>query len=328
MIINFALFDTIKKSMTHMKRIPTSILIITAFLITYVVLIVAIDPFNYFNTGVINQDVKDRIFYKINDRLAAVIAYNKNPSPNLLIGDSRIKGLNCDVIKEVTHETYFNFGYGAATIPEVVDNFWFATKRQRLKNVYFGISLSMYNKYNNKNLFNNAVRSSSLFYYIFNSTNLEVIFYLVKDFFSKEKISLGVPKMDKDKFWLELINSNSNKFYNLYKYPDEFYRKLKEIKVYCADNDINLVFFIPPEYIDQQNKIREYSLLKENQRFKDDIKSLGRVYDFNVDSEFTKNKDNFSDPFHIKRELNPLIINIIFKDTTSDKDHSDIVISK
>ena len=310
-----------------MKRIPTSLFVFSAFLIIYIVIIVVIDPYNYLNTGIVNQDIKSRIFFKLNDRRSKIIEYKQNPSPNLLIGDSRILSLDCDIIKRVTNETYFNFGYGACTIPEVIDNFWFATKHQKLRNVCIGISLSMYNKYNNKNLFIDEVRSSSLFNYIFSTTNLKVIFYSVKDLISKEKVVLGVPKMDKDKYWLELINSNSYKFYNLYKYPDEFYQKLKEIKLYCDENGINLFFFIPPTYIEVQERIKKYSLLKENQRFIDDIKSLGKLYDFDYDCEFTRNEDNFRDPYHFKKEFCSDIINIIFRDSMANQGKAEIIVS-
>lgn len=300
-----------------MGKTPLIITVIFIIIIAYIAAIVIIDPYNYFDTGIVNQDVKTRIAIPLNQRLAKIIEYKQNPSPNLLLGDSRIQNLNSDKIKEVTNITFFNFGYGASSIPELVDNFWYASKYQKLENVYIGISFSMYNKYFNKNLFSDAVKSSKLFYYIFNRINFEVMFYMVKDLISKEKIMLGNPTMNKDQFWKEKINVETSTFYKLYKYPDEYYQELKKIQVYCKNNGINIIYFIPPTYIEVQEKIKMYSLIKENQKFKDDIKSLGKVYDFDYDSEFTRNKDNFSDPFHFKRESGPILINIIFRDSAN-----------
>jgi len=93
-------------------------------------------------------------------------------------------------------------------------------------------------------------------------------------------------------------------------------KELKEIQNYCLENNINLTYFIPPTHIEVQEKIYEFSLVEENRKFKDDISSLGKLYDLNYDSEFTRNKENFSDPFHFKRDLASLFINIIFQDST------------
>lgn len=300
-----------------MKKKPTSVIILFAILLAYIIAVIIIDPYNYFNTGIVNQDVKFRIAYPLNQRLTKIIGYKHEPSPNILIGDSRINGLNIDLISEVTGEKYFNFGYGACTVPETIDNFWFAAKQQELENVVIGISFSTYNTYYNKNIFNEAVRSSTLFNYVFNSSNIQVIYYMFKDLLSKEKIVLGKPVMDKEKYWPKLIINETTKFYKLYKYPDKYYQELKDIQNYCMENNINLTYFIPPTHIEVQEKIDEFSLVKENIKFKDDISSLGKLYDFNYDSELTRNKENFSDPFHFNRDVASILINIIFKDSTN-----------
>ena len=299
-----------------MKKKPILPIIASAILVVYIAAIVVIDPYNYFNTRIVSQDVKIRIAFPLNERLFRIIEYKQNPSPNILIGDSRIQNLSPVNIKKVTNETYFNFGYGGCTLPELIDSFWFATKYQKLKNVCIGISFDMYNRYNNTDYFKGALKSSSMFNYIFNITNFKVIYYIIKDAFSKEKIVLGIPKItDMDLFWQEKMNEQTDKFYKVYKYPDEFYHELRKIQAYCNENNINFIFFIPPTYIELQQKISEFSLTKECQRFLDDIKSLSKVYDFNYDSEFTRNKDNFFDPFHSKRDLDTILIYTMFKDS-------------
>jgi len=209
------------------KKNPTSVIILFAILLAYIITIIIIDPYNYFNTGIVSQDVKLRIAYPLNERLTKIIEYKHDPSPNILIGDSRINGLNVDLIKEVTGNKYFNFGYGACTIPETIDNFWLASEQQELRNVVIGICFSFYNKYYNKNLFKEAYRESTLFYCVFNSSNIQVIFYMIKDLFSKEKIVLGKPEIDTEEFWKESINNETTKFFKLYKYPDEYYQGVK-----------------------------------------------------------------------------------------------------
>ena len=186
-----------------MKKTPVGIYIILGVVVLYVLSIVIVDPFDYFNNGIVNRDLKSRIAYPLDQRLTKVIRYNRNPSSNLLLGDSRIDNLDTAYIAEVSGVSYFNFGYGACTVPEIIDEFWYATEVKMPENVFIGMDFLMYNQYFNKNLFNDAVRSSSLFYYIFNSVNFRVIYYLIKDKFSDVEIILGKPDASKEEYWEE-----------------------------------------------------------------------------------------------------------------------------
>ena len=300
-----------------MKNKPIALIVLSAIMFIYVALIIIIDPYNYFNTKIINQDVKKRIAFPLNERLYRIIEYKHNPLPNILIGDSRIQNLNSAHIKKVINEDYFNFGYGGCTLPELIDSFWFTAKNQKLKNVVIGISFDMYNKYNNTDYFQDALKCSSFFNYIFNITNFKVIYFMAKDLFSKEKISLGVPKITSmEAYWKEKMDEQTGKFYKTYKYPDEFNKELKKIQDYCKANNINLMFFIPPTYIDLQEQVGKFSLTSQCEKFKEDIKSLGKVYDFNYDSPFARNKNNFFDPFHSGRDLDTILIYTMFRDST------------
>lgn len=302
-----------------MKKKQIIILSVIAFLlIGYITTVVIIDPYNYFDTQMVNQDIKNRIAFPLNERLSKIIDFKKNPSPNILIGDSRIQNIRSASIKKVTGYDYYNFGYGGCNLPELIETFWFAAENQKLENVYIGISFGMYNKYNNTNLFTNAQKSSNLFNYIFNSTNFQVIYYFAKDALSKEEIVLGIPDVkDKETFWQQKIDEQTQKYYQGYRYPEDFYKSLIEIRDYCAANKINLNFFIPPEYVELHEKVVEFSLTNEYQRFVDDTKTLGRLYDFNIDNEFNRNKDNFFDPFHFLRTMDTLLIKPMFSDSAT-----------
>ena len=142
--------------------------IIAAILLIYITSVVIIDPYNYFNTNMVEQDFKDRVCFPLNERLSIIIDYQQNPSPNILIGDSRIQNLDVEEIELASGDAYYNFGYGGCNLPELIQTFWFATEHQKLENVVVGISFGMYNKYNNTDFFKNALKSSSLFNYVFN----------------------------------------------------------------------------------------------------------------------------------------------------------------
>lgn len=298
-----------------MKKKSPVIIIVASILVLYIAAVVVIDPYNYFKTNIVSKDTKARIAFPLNERLSKIIEYKQNPSPNILIGDSRIQNLNPVNIEKISGKKYFNFGYGGCTLPEMISSFWFATKHQKLENVCIGISFDMYNHYNNTDYFKNALKSSNLFSYIFNVTNFPVMYYMAKDALSGEKVVLGVPKVtDMNSYWKQLMAEQTGKFYKSYKYPEDFKKELLKIRDYCRENNIGLAFFNPPTYIDLQNKIREFSLQNEYQVFLDDIRGMGTLYDFNYISDFTTDKANFFDPFHSRRDLDTLLVRTIFSE--------------
>ena len=88
--------------------------------------------------------------------------------------------------------------------------------------------------------------------------------------------------------------------------------ELVNISDYCKKNNINLVFFIPPTHIDLQEQVKYFSLQKEENKFKNDLHNIAKTYDFDYSNKLTVNKNNFSDPFHLNKELFSLILNDLF----------------
>jgi len=117
-------------------------------------------------------------------------------------------------------------------------------------------------------------------------------------------------------YWKEKMDEQTGKFYKTYKYPDEFKAELMKIEDYCRANNINLVFFVPPTYIELQDQVAKFSLTSQYQKFREDMKSIAKVYDFNYDSPFARDKSNFFDPFHSRRDLDTILIKTIFRDST------------
>lgn len=113
-----------------------------------------------------------------------------------------------------------------------------------------------------------------------------------------ETYKVGVPNMTYAELWEYEINVISKRFYSKYKYPEEYYKKLKIISDYCKQNDIKLVFFTPPTHTDLQKRIKDFNLEEENRRFLNDVSGLGQFYNLDVESDFTRNRENFVDPYH------------------------------
>ena len=59
------------------------------------------------------------------------------------------------------------------------------------------------------------------------------------------------------------------------------------------------MFIIPPTHVDLQREVSAYGLLAEERRFKDDLKALAKTVDLDYDCEFSRDRKNFIDPYHV-----------------------------
>jgi hypothetical protein len=89
-------------------------------------------------------------------------------------------------------------------------------------------------------------------------------------------------------------------FFSDYLYPEEYIDELSKIAQHCETNRIELYFVILPTYSEVIQYLGQHDLESEFLRFKNDIKNLGKTFDFHVKCESTDNRSNFIDYFHLK----------------------------
>jgi hypothetical protein len=280
----------------------------------WIVLVVLVDPYNYFSvSSLVSDNIKKNTSVKLNPRLWKCIEFKKHPSANILLGDSRVNSIDTNYIKTITGDNFFNFAYGGASIAEIVDTFNYAKSISHLSKVYIGMSFNLYNSYNSVNVFSGAkLLSNDYKYYLIDRSVAKTIYYNLSAYFSDNDFQIGIPSTDKDSFWKYQLSYAGSAFYQHYRYPLNYYNELKKMADYCKENKVDLVFFIPPTHIDLQNIVKKSNLLEAERRFKNDLVSLGEVYDFDYPNDVTKNRDNFSDPFHFHRDVMKIVANDVW----------------
>jgi len=297
-----------------LKFLKKSLLIIIPAVI-YCSIMGAVDSFNLFNSKLIPIEIKKK-YAPLNYALWQIIDYNKNPVKNILIGDSRIGHLDCTAIEEAAHDQYYNFSLGGGNLQEIIDVFWFAESRIRLKNVYMSVNLEIYNKTNSRDRVEGAISivSNPLLYFT-NFNVLHAAYYDMKEYIltSAEKAAIGTPEMTINDFWNYQVNFAGTRLFSNYQYPDNYYFELSKISKYCKLHNILLTFLIMPNHTDIIKLISKFNLEKENNIFIKNLSTLGIVYNFNLINSLTKNKNNFTDPFHFKSTIADSIVSIVWK---------------
>lgn len=262
---------------------------------------VLVDPFDYFDAlRFIDKSHKDETTLRLHDTLRKAIDFEHDPVPNLLLGDSLMNSLRPEMVEPVAKERYFNFSFGGGTIPEVVDAFWFAAEREKLKRVYIGVGFINFSTSQNMNRFPEAVAMlNSPLLYLTNRIVVKSAVFSVWAQLTGEDPRIGRVKGPKEAFWKRQIGESTTAIYRRFQYQPEFVDRLREVSKYCAANGVEVTFVILPTHTDLQEKLEQFELEATYARFKADMKSLGNVIDFNFPNAFTRSVDNFKDPYHV-----------------------------
>ena len=165
-----------------------------------------IDPFNYFsNNNVVDEQTKLQSARKLNSLLYNTIAFKNNPTPNIIIGDSRIKRLPIKEIKNVTGDEYFILHSNAAKLNEIIDLFWLCNDFTKLENVLLGVNFNLYNEYAYANRVQEVKEiNTNPLLYIFNGSVLEITSKIIFNHIT----DLGFPNISRNIMLKNVYNEN------------------------------------------------------------------------------------------------------------------------
>ena len=283
-------------------------------IIAWVCIVATIDPFNYFNlTKTVSQQSKEKSAQKLNSLLYNSLQFKNDPKTSIIIGDSRIRRLPIERIKELTGDNYYTLYSNAAKLNEIIDLFWLTNEYAKLENVIIGINFNLYNEYAYSNRVADVQEMiRNPFIYIFNWNIAETVYLALKNEF------YGIQKNDrrnKEKFWKHTISTVATNHYSQYRHPNLILKRLREVGAYCLKNKINLNLIIVPHHQEFHDRLVHFKLTKEEIKFKEDISSIGRVIDFDYPNSITNCRNCFTDPIHTNDSISMIIVNDLFADS-------------
>lgn len=278
--------------------------------VIYGLLIAFIDPFNYFRVpGPSETQLKKNISLPLNYAMWKMIAFRRDPVPNLLLGDSRMMSMKTEAIQAISGLDYYNFAYGGGSLHEAIKTFWFADEHIKLERVIFGINLNNYSSYDSKDRVSevNACLANP-FLYLVNFNVLTASTRLAGAKLSGNAPQIGKPKTTPQEFWDHQIEVITRDMYTNYEYPAEFHRELHDIRDHCLAEGIELSFLVFPSHKDLQDQVTVFGLEEAQARMLADLSGLATVYNFELANEITADRDNYTDPFHFKPDIMQIIV--------------------
>ena len=312
-----------------LKKLIIRLCIFIIPIVLYMVVLSTIDPFNYFSdSNIISKETEHKTSRKLNSLLYNTISFKNHPTPNIIIGDSRIKRLPISEIEKITGDKYFILHSNAAKLNEIIDLFWISTKYSKLENVILGVNFNLFNEYAFANRVNEVEKIiNNPLMYIFNGNVLEVTIKAITHHLSAidipnisrnimlKKALNGKSFKDKKIWWEFNISTVAKNQYSKYKYPENLIDRLKDIDRYCKKNNINLKLLNVPHHQEYRQRVIDFKLTKEEVRYKEEIKNIGTVIDYDYSNSITNCRNCFTDPIHTNDSINLLIVKEIFKDS-------------
>lgn len=286
----------------------------------YACAIVVIDPYNYFGVSrAVSNDLKKDISFKLNYAMWAMLDYRRDPTANILLGDSRMLGLHAEDIRAVSGHDFRNLAYGGGSLREAIATFKFAEELVDLKRVKIGLDINTYNGSDSKNRVSEVEAAlGNPLLYVTNNNVMRASWMLVGAAVTGRPARIGVPAGDREEFWRKQLDVTARLYLANYRDPSTYRAQLGEIAELCRAKGIELQFIIFPSHQDLMDKIEQYDLVEANRVMREDLASWGQVYDFAWTNPLTTDKASFTDPFHFTRDVAREIVRSVWGDV---RDH-------
>ena len=311
------------------KKLIIKLCILISPILIWIFILIQIDPFNYFNySNIISKETEYKTARKLNSILYNTLSFKNTPTQNIIIGDSRIKRLSINEIEKISGDKYFIIHSNAAKLNEIIDLFWLSAKYSNLENVILGINFNLFNEYAYSNRVHEIERMiANPLMYIFNGNVLEVTTKAIISHFSKTEIPNisrnimlkrelnGKSFKDKKIWWQYNISTVAKNQYSKYKYPKKLITRLKEVNEYCIENNINLTLLNVPHHQEFRQRVTDFNLIDEENRFKEEIKEIGTVIDYDFPNSITNCRHCFTDPIHTNDSVSLIMVKEIFNDS-------------
>ena len=298
------------------RRFFKKSLLFAAPLLMWVLAVVVVNPFDYFNVcHAFSEQAKVVNAASLNSLVFNMLKEKHAPCENLIIGDSRAEDLPVEYIEQLTGQPYFILGANALKLNESLDLFYFANRIQPVKHAVFTLNFNEFNEY----AFADRVTSVNAlihnpFIYLFDRSVAQAGYFVVRASLARQQAVNSTPPMSEDAWWNYIVTVRGREHYEKYRYPLDLYKRMQELVAFAKTQGTEITFIVVPNHADFQKRVQEFGLLEQYLRFKHDLSCLGvRVIDYDYVNAITTDKSKFRDPLHSDAEIGRLMAQEVFQ---------------
>ncbi|MCC6246064.1 MAG: hypothetical protein IT353_24735 [Gemmatimonadaceae bacterium] len=278
--------------------------------VLFIAIVSQVDPFGIIRgqSAQASSLTKGRIAKAINPTLWTLSRFKSSPAPNILLGDSRMASLSAERVSEHTGKETRNLAYGGASMQEMFDSFWFATRYSKLQTVTFGITLDAYNDYNILRR-TDAVESilKNRLLYFTNRNVLSATWANLKAGALGDTPTIDSVTIDREAFWRNILEEQ-NLTYSRWQDPAHYREEFKKIADWCKGNGVTLRIIRFPTHRDVVDIVQKNGLTQKSRDMSMELKALAPLIDFAFREDIQNSRAAFNDPVHFNQDVAALII--------------------
>jgi hypothetical protein len=195
----------------------------------------------------------------------------------------------------------------------MIDLFWFAARRMRLKRVVVGVSIESFNLNLNRNQARGAVTTAeNPLLYLTNRDVLDSARKLVLESLGGRRAT-GEPPSSREAFWQEQLTYGATRNFYHFVFDDGAIARFEEVGRYCRANQIELKFVVLPNHSDLHERIRSFGVEAAWRSLPDRLRRIAETHDFDVEGDLTSDRSRYEDPFHFNQATARQIVEQVFR---------------
>ena len=114
------------------------------------------------------------------------------------------------------------------------------------------------------------------------------------------------------------VTKNARSDWKSFEFSGALWSQIVKIAEWCDQNDVELIFVIPPTIVEMQKTISDYGHAPFNHELRNRLAQLAPVLDFDFDNPVTQSLDHFSDAYHFGPKIARQIVGEIVQLSASD----------
>jgi|GEM_PF-3661013 len=308
-----------------------------------------VDPYGYNNLVLIEKINKNK-----NSNTSMTTRYKSNILTNgnfnvIMLGTSRIGVMDPSIVKNYLNLETFNLEYPGSNA-EIHNKFFkYANHFNEVKYLIYGIDFMAFNEnriikndfkefYDLQNKLENFEKISNYELYFNLNTFVATTKLVIKNIFGLQKIVptyLVTNGMRDYKNYIEDLKNKKLKLdnnielsiksyfkrdgiYKNYTLSSDYVNDFKNTLEYCKANNIKVFVYIPPMYSDHYDAIAKAGYFEQYELFQKELVGITNYIDFTGHNTISKNKNNYWDSSHLRKEITSVIMAKIFNDESVD----------
>lgn len=282
-----------------------------------------VDPYNLFNISrIIPDETKLKCIRRTNETIPRgtilwkTIKYKRNPTQNIILGDSRIVEISPEAVEESIGVGFTNLSVAGSNYRTIIELFKMAESSTDLKNVIIQANFDNFNVESSYyNLFSATEQLLKHKYtYFLDSRYLRDTYANIYYTISRDEKFLSRGYQSGEDNWEDTSLGLQTQFQlNDYTFPVSIIDELKEISEYCIKDGINLIFVIAPNYYEVNSFLEKNDFMDEYYRFKSELAEISYTIDLDTNLPISYEKEFYADHFHLKSEFADTIVYMISK---------------